>query len=346
MLDALRHELQQVRAIELASILHWTPRLTSVRAPDGCKVDKDDGIAEDEAMRALFGCADIFIWLQNDTRWKRATHAIGQSEWVLAQWPGRSVHFHWFHDPTNPFPDHPATMAIDRVYEDAILRLDYGALRDTMRGLHGAMADSEVRITNAAGTDLRFRTTSRFMFNDGDASRAKVADALSARDREEEIPCGALRAIPRIDTVEGVIAFRGSFGFPAAGYGLDVNEWFDQGLRIVFEKGRVKSLQTDGDQAKHRSAMGSADRRQGSAWRIRAGAATRCCVPSPGRRFSRIMGSATAASSALRLAKTLNRVATTVPVCIAGSCCSTEPLKQEVEPWCVPARSSAETNAC
>ncbi len=249
MLDALRDALQQARAIELASILHWTPRLTGVRAPDGCKLDKDDGIAEDAAMRALFDCADIFIWLQNDMRWKRATHAIGQSEWVLAQWPGRSVHFHWFHDPANPDPDHPANMAIDRVYEDAILRLDYGALRAAMRGLHAAMADREVRITNPAGTDLRFRMTSRFMFNDGDASRAKVADALSARDREEEIPCGALRTIPRIDTVEGVIAFRESFGFPAAGYGLDVNKWFDQGLRIVFEKGRVTSLRTDGDQA-------------------------------------------------------------------------------------------------
>jgi hypothetical protein len=47
-----------------------------------------------------------------------------------------------------------------------------------------------------------------------------------------------------------VIAFNRRFGFPAAGYGLDVNHWFDQGLRFVFEKGRVVRVETDGDQAK------------------------------------------------------------------------------------------------
>jgi leucyl aminopeptidase (aminopeptidase T) len=106
-----------------------------------------------------------------------------------------------------------------------------------------------VTITNPAGTDISFRMSSRFYLNDGDASRAKAASAASARDREEEIPCGALRTIPDIDTVEGVIAFKKSFGFPSAGYGLNVNKWFDQGLRFFFEKGRVVRVETDGDQA-------------------------------------------------------------------------------------------------
>jgi hypothetical protein len=42
MLDGLRCELQQARAIELARILNWTPRLTMLCAADGCKSDPDD----------------------------------------------------------------------------------------------------------------------------------------------------------------------------------------------------------------------------------------------------------------------------------------------------------------
>ena len=89
----------------------------------------------------------------------------------------------------------------------------------------------------------------RFHVNDGDASRAKAAAAASPRDREEEIPCGALRTIPLRDTVEGVIALRAGFGFPTMGNGLDIDRWLDQGLRFHFEGGRIRSLETDGDQA-------------------------------------------------------------------------------------------------
>jgi hypothetical protein len=42
MLDALRCELQQPRVIAFATILNWTPRLTRLRAADGCKSDPDD----------------------------------------------------------------------------------------------------------------------------------------------------------------------------------------------------------------------------------------------------------------------------------------------------------------
>jgi leucyl aminopeptidase (aminopeptidase T) len=139
--------------------------------------------------------------------------------------------------------------ALDRVYQDAVLRLDTAALRRTMNALRDVMTGAEMRVTNPAGTDLRFRMSGLFMMNDGDASREKVADAKSARDREEEIPCGAIRTIPVLDSVEGVIAFRGGFGFPSPGYGLDVNRWYDHGLRFVFEKGHVVRVETDGDQA-------------------------------------------------------------------------------------------------
>jgi hypothetical protein len=248
MLDALRCELQQARAIELGTILNWTPRLTTLRAADGCKPNPEDARAEDEAMRDLFACADVYIWLQSDWRSPRATYAVGQSEWVLAQWDGRGLHFHWFHDPQNPDPDAPVNKRLDLVYQRAILELDYAALARDMRALADAIVDREISVTNSAGTDLTFRTATRVHVNDGDASRAKISDASSARDREAEIPCGALRILPVVDTVEGEMIFCGGFGWPIAGYGLDLDRFIGDGLRIVFEKGRVRRLETGGDQ--------------------------------------------------------------------------------------------------
>ena len=249
MLEAIRAEIQRAGGIELATVLHWTPALTQLRKPDGTRADADDAQAEDEAIRSLFSIADVYLWLQNDWRSPRATHTVGQSERILESWGGRSVHFHWFHDPGNPDPDHPANIALDRVYQDAVLNLNYGALRWRMRDLVSRMVERELRIRNPAGTDLRFRTGARFHVNDGDASKAKAAAAASPRDREEEVPCGALRTIPLRESVEGVIAVRGGFGFPVSGNGLDVDRWLDDGLHFHFEKGRIKRVETGGNQA-------------------------------------------------------------------------------------------------
>ncbi len=249
MLEAVRLEIQRAGSIELATMLHWTPALTQLRRPDGTRIDARDAEAEDAAIADLFALADVFIWLQNDWRSPRATHAVGQSERILERWPGRSVHFHWFHDPANPDPDHPSNIALDRVYQNAVLNLDYESLGRRMRGLVARMRECELRIRTPAGTDLRFRTGARFHVNDGDASKAKGAAATSPRDREEEIPCGALRTIPLRDTVEGVIAMRRGFGFPTSGNGLDIDRWLDHGLRFHFERGRIRRVETDGDQA-------------------------------------------------------------------------------------------------
>lgn len=249
MLEAVREEIQRARGIELASIMHFTPQLTALRGKDGNKTDPEDKAKEDEAMKALFACADVFIWLQNDWRSKRRTQAVGQSELVLETWPGRSAHFHWFHDPLNPDPDSAVNKAIDLVYQDAVLNLDYAALKRTMENLAKRMGDKRVRVTDPQGTDVSFQVTRKFHTNYGDASRERIARVTNARDREEEIPCGCLRTIPLRETVEGVIAFQRGFGFPAAGYGLDVNRFFDRGLRFHFRGGHVVKVETDGDQA-------------------------------------------------------------------------------------------------
>jgi leucyl aminopeptidase (aminopeptidase T) len=249
MLDAVRAEIQRAGAIELATILHWTRTLTLLRNLDGTRPDPSDAGAEDAAMHDLFAIAGVFVWLQNDWRSPRATHIVGQSERILETWPGRGVHFHWFHDPANPDPDHPNNRALDRVYEDAVINLDYRRLQRRMHNLAARMRDRELTITTPAGTDLRFRCGTRFHINDGDASRGKVALATSPRDREEELPCGALRTIPVEDSVEGIIALRRGFGFPSMGYGLDIDNWLDYGLRFFFENGRIRRVETDGDQA-------------------------------------------------------------------------------------------------
>jgi leucyl aminopeptidase (aminopeptidase T) len=250
MLDAVRGEIQRAGGIELATILHSTPTLTLLRNPNGTRPDPIDAKAEDAAMRDLFATAGVFVWLQNDWRSPRATHVVGQSEHILETWPGRSVHFHWFHDPANPDPDHPNNRALNRVYEDAILNLDYRRLRQRMHDLAARMRDRELTIATPAGTNLRFRCGARFHINDGDASRRKAASATSPRDREEELPCGALRNIPLADSVEGIIALRRGFGFPSMGQGLNIDSWLDCGLRFFFESGRIRRVETDdGDQA-------------------------------------------------------------------------------------------------
>jgi leucyl aminopeptidase (aminopeptidase T) len=137
-----------------------------------------------------------------------------------------------------------------------------------MRALALVIADREVRIVNPAGTDLVFRTEAHVCLNDGDASRGTVAGAKSARDREEEIPCGVLRVLPEIDSVEGEMVFKRSFGWPALGYGLNIDRFIGDGLRIVFEKGRVRRIATEGDQKALDKRMDCRKRRQGPSRRI------------------------------------------------------------------------------
>ncbi|MBL8669953.1 MAG: hypothetical protein JNK11_04825, partial [Alphaproteobacteria bacterium] len=235
-------------AIELATILHWTPRLAEMRNADGTRVDPDERRREDEAMRDLFGIADVFIWLQNDWRSKRKTIASGQSEWVLETWKGRSAHFHWFHDPMNPDPEAAHNRAIDLVYQDAVLNLDYAALRRTMETLARKLANQAVRVTDPQGTDISFQVTAKFHTNFGDASKERISKMTAARDKEEEIPCGCFRTIPVRETVEGVIELKRSFGYPAFGYGLDVNLFIPKGLRLTYKAGRLVKLETGGDQ--------------------------------------------------------------------------------------------------
>ncbi len=249
-LNAMRQEIQRARAIELATILHWTPALAAARAPHGRYADAEDDAAETAAMRGLFAAADVFILLMNDRRGKR-TLATSQSDLVVDGWKsGRSVHLHWFHDPAIPDPAHPVNLALDRMNQAAVIDIDYAQLKADMTGLARRMSGATIRITDQAGTDLRFRAGTRFHVNHGDASREHAAGMDSGRDREEELPAGSLRTIPEPGSASGVLVFPAAKDgeSPALGRGLDCRPFAQAGLRLVFREGRVVALETDGDQ--------------------------------------------------------------------------------------------------
>lgn len=251
-LDALRQEIQRARAIELATILHWTPALTALRLPNGRATDPAHDAAELAAMRRLFAIADVFVLLMNDRRGTRRTLAGGQAETIVDDWPGRAVHLHWFHDPAIPDPAHPVNLALDRVNEAAVLDLDRNRLQRTMAGLARRLAGAAVRVTDPRGTDLTCRLGDRFHQNFGDASRARMALATSGRDREEELPAGSFRTIPVPGTAQGIIAFppRRDGESPALGRGFDAGPFAAAGLTFRYARGAVIEVRTGGDQAR------------------------------------------------------------------------------------------------
>ena len=250
-LDAMRCEIQRAQAIELATILHWTPQLAKLRNAQGRSPDAEIDQRENAAMAKLFNCADVFILLMNDRRGGR-TVATSQSDQVVEQWQGgRSAHLHWFHDPALPDPAHPINLAHDRVNEAAIVELDYDGVRRVMQRLIERTRDRELRLTDSSGTDLRFQVGIQYHCNYGDASRPRMQAMSRGRDREEEVPIGSFRFIPVAGTARGTVVFprRRDGESPALGRGFDTSAFVVAGLRFEYRDGEVVAVHTAGDQA-------------------------------------------------------------------------------------------------
>ena len=148
----------------------------------------------------------------------------------------RTIHFHWV-EAGSAYPiagqPLPARAAIDANYQRALLETDYKALDLVQRRFADAIKGGEVRITSAAGTDLRFRAGDRpANLQNGDASAARAAQGKVLIDKEIELPAGAVRVAPLEETVDGVIAFP-----PSQWDGRPVD-----GLRLRFERGRVVEI--------------------------------------------------------------------------------------------------------
>jgi Thermophilic metalloprotease (M29) len=145
----------------------------------------------------------------------------------------RTIHFHWV-EGGSAYPlagqPLPSRTAIDAHYQRALLETDYKALAAIERRFADAIKTGDVRITSAAGTDLRFRAGDRpANLQDGDASAARAAQGKVLIDKELELPAGAVRVAPLEETVDGVIAFP-----PSQWDGRPVD-----GLKLRFSKGRV-----------------------------------------------------------------------------------------------------------
>jgi hypothetical protein len=148
----------------------------------------------------------------------------------------RTIHFHWI-EGGSAYPiagqPLPSRTAIDASYQRALLDTDYTALAAIERRFADALKAGEVRITSAAGTDLRFRAGDRpANLQDGDASAARAAQGRVLIDKEIELPAGAVRVAPLEETVEGTIVFP-----PSQWDGRPVD-----GLKLRFARGRVVEI--------------------------------------------------------------------------------------------------------
>lgn len=169
----------------------------------------------------------------------------------------RTIHFHWIENGsayTIAGQPLPARSAMDAVYQRALLGTDYAALAAVEKKFAAALRSGDVRITSAAGTDLRFRTGDRPVnLQDGDASAARAAQGKVLVDHEVELPAGVVRVAPIEETVEGVIAFPPS-------------QWDARpvdGLKLRFARGRVVEITASSG----REAVDAEMRRAGDAGR-------------------------------------------------------------------------------
>src|SRR5262249_59922068 len=98
------------------------------------------------------------------------------------------------------------------------------------------------------GTDMSMRLAQDgwYHLNDGVATREKALRAVCARDREEELPCGALRTLPDAASVRGVLRYQRRQAIASARVALDR---FTADLELVFRDGRLTELRAGENQA-------------------------------------------------------------------------------------------------
>jgi leucyl aminopeptidase (aminopeptidase T) len=226
--EQVRIELCRAGAVELATHMLHPPGLERVRRRLRRREDPGVKAVEDRAMAALFELADIYIWLP--TSW---AYNEGQTERILETWRGRAIHFHWIMDQV----DAGLFRTLSRVYEEA-LDLDYGALTAHQRRVVATLRDSTVEITDPRGTRLGFALpNAHFHLGNGDASRAFIdgyARPGSARDREVELPAGAVRTVD-ISGADGVVVTP-----PEVFGGRQVGS-----LRMEFRDGRMVRIESE-----------------------------------------------------------------------------------------------------
>jgi leucyl aminopeptidase (aminopeptidase T) len=121
---------------------------------------------------------------------------------------------------------------------DRALYLDYAALTAHQRRVIEPLRTSTVAITDPRGTRLTFELrNAHFHVGNGDASKPFIdgyARPGSARDREVELPCGAIRTVD-IESAEGVVVTP-----PDVFAGRPVGS-----LRLEFRKDRITRITSE-----------------------------------------------------------------------------------------------------
>jgi hypothetical protein len=166
----------------------------ALTAPERAKRDSD--------WRSIFSRSQAAIWLPSDlggVNDQPFEHLVEASR-------VRSIHFHWFLP-----PDPNDQSAVEAMYAAAI-EVPPQELARRLTRLERGLRAATVHVTAANGTDLTF-TVPRDAWmhrNTGEASKAKVANARSIRDREEELPASVLRTTDLKD-VSGTFVGYASF---------------------------------------------------------------------------------------------------------------------------------------
>ncbi|MGH8265293.1 MAG: hypothetical protein ACRET4_17595, partial [Steroidobacteraceae bacterium] len=205
LVTALRTEITRAGGI-ISGELTW-PNESITKYLDALSPEdrKKRAEAEDAVYREIFAHSDVYLWLHasraEDLEWRQFERLIEGSKL-------RAIHSHWFEP-----PDPAERDATRRMYERAI-NMDPTAIEAVLAPLEAKLRGATVHLTSAEGTDLTFRIPKDAWFhhNTGEASRAKVANARSVRDREEELPAGVLRTTAVVETTGRLVAniFSGS----------------------------------------------------------------------------------------------------------------------------------------
>ncbi len=221
--DELRQALYRRGAVQVGTTLADTPAFEKARG----KESPEYLARQAELFKKMLAETDIFLWLP-----MRAGRGLPIEKLMdEAKWKGRAIHFHWVAQPL--LGRGPEVVAwLSGLYEEA-LKVDPKTLGATQDRLIAALRAGRARLTTAAGTDLTFEVRDRpFHKNDGIATRERAALAErtgSLRDREFELPAGALRVIPLEDSWEGTLVL------PKFPYGNRVLS----NVKLVFKNGRI-----------------------------------------------------------------------------------------------------------
>ena len=203
LLDAIRAEMLEARAIELGTILFDGRDMLARRRDVSPRAsDPEYRRMATSAMRQMYEDADIYLWLpyrygtgSERGDWRVLEHLIEGTDI-------RGLHFHWLQGFAR-MPQEEVD-AFVRLYEDA-LDIDYRALSAHQQRAIDVMRGRTLRITTPLGTDVtvEVRDDSWFHKGDGRMDRARAAEARAVRDLEMELPSGALRFVPDVTTTEG-----------------------------------------------------------------------------------------------------------------------------------------------